>query len=103
MNPAQTLHQAGQSLWLDSISRHLLTTGTLARYVDQLAVTGLTSNPTIPDYGAAATCVAEVAAHGLDVDALAESLQRRGARAFEADWAALLDAISAKTTRLTAA
>jgi len=47
MNPAQALHQAGQSLWLDSISRQLLTSGTLARYIDTLAVTGLTSNPTI--------------------------------------------------------
>ena len=47
MNPAQALHQAGQSLWLDSISRRLLTSGTLGRYIDTLAVTGLTSNPTI--------------------------------------------------------
>ena len=47
MNPAQQLHQAGQSLWLDSISRRLLEEGTLARYIDELAVTGLTSNPTI--------------------------------------------------------
>jgi transaldolase len=49
-----------------------------------------------PDYAAAARCTAEVASHGIDIDALAESLQRHGARAFEADWSALLDAISAK-------
>ena len=47
MNPAQALHQAGQSLWLDSINRKLLVSGTLARYIDTFAVTGLTSNPTI--------------------------------------------------------
>jgi transaldolase len=51
-----------------------------------------------PDYGAATRCIAKVASHDIDVDALAESLQRQGARAFEGDWAALLDAISAKAS-----
>jgi transaldolase len=51
-----------------------------------------------PDYAAAARCAAEVASHGIDIDALAESLQSHGARAFEADWSALLDAISAKAS-----
>ena len=46
LNPAQRLHTLGQSLWLDSINRVMLRTGTLARYVRDLAVTGLTSNPT---------------------------------------------------------
>ncbi|MGE5137419.1 MAG: transaldolase [Gemmatimonadota bacterium] len=55
MNPAQKLHQAGQSLWLDSISRRLLTSGTLARYIADLAVTGLTSNPTILGHAMAAS------------------------------------------------
>ncbi len=41
------LHRLGQSLWLDNITRDLLTSGTLARYVKDLSVTGLTSNPTI--------------------------------------------------------
>lgn len=54
-----------------------------------------------PDYGAAQRCIAEVAAQGIDVDALGESLQRQGARAFEADWAALLEAIAAKAGRLS--
>lgn len=49
MNPTRTLHDAGQSLWLDNITRGLLTSGTLARYIDELTVTGLTSNPTIFD------------------------------------------------------
>jgi transaldolase len=49
MNPAQQLHALGQSLWLDNITRTLLTSGTLGRYISELAVTGLTSNPTIFD------------------------------------------------------
>ena len=43
----QRLHHLGQSLWLDNINRDLLTKGTLKRYIDELSVTGLTSNPTI--------------------------------------------------------
>lgn len=53
-----------------------------------------------PDYAGAERCIAEVASHGVDIDALAESLQRQGARAFEADWAALLEAISAKAAQM---
>ena len=41
------LHRLGQSLWLDNITRDLLTSGTLQHYIDDLSVTGLTSNPTI--------------------------------------------------------
>jgi len=44
------LREAGQSLWLDNITRHLLTSGTLKRYIDELSITGLTSNPTIFDH-----------------------------------------------------
>jgi transaldolase len=47
MKATQKLHDIGQSLWLDNITRELLTTGTLQRYIDELSVTGLTSNPTI--------------------------------------------------------
>ena len=47
MNPTHTLSRAGQSLWLDNLSRDLLTSGTLARYIAELSITGLTSNPTI--------------------------------------------------------
>jgi transaldolase len=49
MNATRTLHDFGQSLWLDNITRNLLRTGTLRRYIDELSVTGLTSNPTIFD------------------------------------------------------
>src|SRR5215468_4604781 len=44
------LREAGQSLWLDNITRHLLTSGTLKRSIDELSITGLTSNPTIFDH-----------------------------------------------------
>jgi transaldolase len=54
LNPAQRLHALGQSLWLDSINRVMLRTGTLARYVHDLALTGLTSNPTILGHAMAA-------------------------------------------------
>jgi transaldolase len=47
MNPTHTLSRAGQSLWLDNLSRDLLTSGTLARYIAELSISGLTSNPTI--------------------------------------------------------
>jgi transaldolase len=50
MKAAQKLHDLGQSLWLDNITRNLLKTGVLRRYIDELSVTGLTSNPTIFDH-----------------------------------------------------
>jgi transaldolase len=50
MNATQKLHEIGQSLWLDNITRGLLTSGTLRRYIQDLSVTGLTSNPTIFDH-----------------------------------------------------
>src|SRR5258708_4816522 len=50
MRATRLLHDAGQSLWLDNISRDLLDNGTLRQYIDELSVTGLTSNPTIFDH-----------------------------------------------------
>jgi len=50
MKATQLLHYLGQSLWLDNITRDLLDSGTLKRYIDELSVTGLTSNPTIFDH-----------------------------------------------------
>jgi transaldolase len=49
MKATQRLHDLGQSIWLDNITRDLLTSGTLERYIEELSVTGLTSNPTIFD------------------------------------------------------
>jgi transaldolase len=49
MKPTQRLHELGQSLWIDNITRTMLDDGTLRRYIDELSLTGLTSNPTIFD------------------------------------------------------
>lgn len=50
MKATRALHEMGQSLWLDNITRGLLTSGTLRRYMHEFSVTGLTSNPTIFDH-----------------------------------------------------
>lgn len=49
MKPTRQLHDLGQSLWLDNITRELLDNGTLSRYIRDYSITGLTSNPTIFD------------------------------------------------------
>jgi len=71
MKPTQQLHHDGQSLWLDNITRDLLTSGTLRAYIDELGITGLTSNPTIFDQafkstGAYDAGIAKAAGRGLD-------------------------------------
>src|SRR6202035_3428350 len=50
MKATQLLHNLGQSIWLDNITRDLLNSGTLKSYIAELSVTGLTSNPTIFDH-----------------------------------------------------
>lgn len=50
MNATRILHDLGQSLWLDNITRNLLRTRTLRRSIDEFSVSGLTSNPTIFDH-----------------------------------------------------
>ena len=50
MKATQLLHNLGQSIWLDNITRELLDSGTLKRYIEEFSVTGLTSNPTIFDH-----------------------------------------------------
>src|SRR5271170_4007846 len=50
MKATAILHNLGQSIWLDNITRDLLNSGTLKRYIEALSVTGLTSNPTIFDH-----------------------------------------------------
>src|SRR5579863_4664616 len=69
MNATQQLRDAGQSLWLDNITRGLLDSGTLRRYIDEFAVTGLTSNPTIFD---------EAIAKSGDYDADLRAARQRG-------------------------
>jgi len=61
MKATQLLHNLGQSIWLDNITRDLLTSGTLKRYIDELSVTGLTSNPTIFDHAIKTSSAYDVA------------------------------------------
>src|ERR1044071_7868375 len=68
MKATKLLHNLGQSLWLDNITRDLLNTGTLQHYIDDFSVTGLTSNPTIFDH-------AIKNSHSYD-DAIHEDLKR---------------------------
>ncbi len=81
----QTLHERGQSIWLDNITRTMLDDGTLKRYIDDYSVTGLTSNPSIFDHaiatGAYDDAIRESAEHDHDPEALffllaIEDLQR---------------------------
>ncbi len=65
MNPTHTLHQLGQSLWLDNISRTLLTSGTLAHYIRELSITGLTSNPSIFEHSIGGGNSYDTAIHAL--------------------------------------
>ena len=86
MKPTQQLHDLGQSLWLDNITRGLLDGGTLAGYIRDLSVTGLTSNPTIfekaiGDSSFYDSAIADAAARGqygeaLFYDLALEDLQR---------------------------
>jgi transaldolase len=68
MKATEKLHDVGQSLWLDNITRGLLTSGTLKRYIDTLSVTGLTSNPTIFDHA-----ISKSAAYDEDIRAMTKS------------------------------
>ncbi len=122
MKATQKLHDMGQSLWLDNITRALLTSGTLRRYIQEFAVTGLTSNPTIFDHAIknshdyddafadhgeigqtlpthARYCddvLAKFMQAGIDTDALAAQLQDEGAKAFVKSWNELLASIASK-------
>jgi len=61
MKATKLLHNHGQSLWLDNITRDLLYTGVLKRYIEELSVTGLTSNPTIFDHAIKNSCAYDAA------------------------------------------
>ena len=92
MKPTQALHELGQSLWVDNITRTMLDDGTLQRYIDEYSITGLTSNPTIFDKAigdghAYDEQIAELASRGLEGEELFFELAltdlRRAAELFE--------------------
>jgi transaldolase len=92
VRPTRKLHALGQSLWLDNITRTMLDDGTLARYIDELLITGLTSNPTIFDKAisegdAYDEQISELRGRGLESEQLFFELAltdlRRAAKLFE--------------------
>src|ERR1017187_7701251 len=74
MKATQKLHDLGQSLWLDNITRDLLNSGTLKRYIGKLSVTGLTSNPTIFDHAIKSASYDVAIREGLEKGKSGESL-----------------------------
>jgi transaldolase len=86
MNEARRIHKAGQSLWLDNITRELVASGKLARYIAEAAVTGLTSNPSIFD---------KAISSGSDYDAQASELARTGLDAEATFFAMAIDDLRA--------
>jgi transaldolase len=92
MKPTQELHELGQSLWLDNITRTMLDDGTEQGYIDEYNVTGQTSNPTIFDKAIGSgdaydEQIAELREKGLDGEELFFELAladvRRAARMFQ--------------------
>ena len=92
MKPTHQLHALGQSLWIDNITRDMLDDGTIARYIDELSVTGLTSNPTIFDNAISGgndydEQISELREKGLEAEQLFFELAltdlRRAAKLFE--------------------
>ena len=76
MKPTNTLHDLGQSLWLDNITRNLVNNGTLHRYIEEFSVTGLTSNPTIFDHAIKNSTVydSDISSEARPVQSCAEDL-----------------------------
>jgi len=74
MKATQKLHDLGQSLWLDNITRDLLNSGTLKRYIVELSVTGLTSNPTIFDHAIKSSAYDAAIREGLEKGKAGENL-----------------------------
>ena len=70
MNPLHDLSAAGQAVWLDYIRRDILDDGTLARYISDLCVTGLTSNPSIFDKAISGSNLYDAAMSGSDAESI---------------------------------
>jgi transaldolase len=80
MRATEQLHELGQSIWLDNITREMLDSGQLQAYIEDYSVTGLTSNPSIFDKaiasGAYDDAIGEKAASGVDRKALDRQARR---------------------------
>jgi transaldolase len=113
MKATQRLHDLGQSLWLDNITRGLLTKGPLRHYITELSVTGLTSNPTIYDHAIKNTdfyndAIRQKVREGKSGEELffelaledltqAAELQREGVQSFDKSWNDPMDTIASKS------
>src|SRR5262249_15254017 len=86
----QILHDSGQSIWLDYITRDLLDSGALKQYIDEFSVTGLTSNPTIFDHAIN---------NSVAYDRAIAEKSRQG-KSFVKSWNDLLAVISSKSSLL---
>lgn len=118
MKATQLLHDEGQSLWLENITRDLLDSGTVKRYIDELSINGLTSNPTIFDHAIKSSAAYDSAIitktdggnceevvlssprRASTVDALAVQLQGEGADSFVKSWTDLMTVISSRCASL---
>lgn len=117
MKATQELHDMGQSLWLDDITRGLLTSGTLGRYIRALAAPFTVNTmpeatlnaladhgnigQTLPTH--ARYCdelLAKFTEAGVDVDALGAQLQEEGAKSFVKSWNDLMECIASKSETL---
>ncbi len=98
MKATQTLHDLGQSLWLDNITRNLLTAGTLRRCIGELSNEAIAAMPA--DGGDSEEVLARFAQAGVNADALAARLQDEGAKSFVNSWNELMSVIASKSAVL---
>ena len=126
MRATETLHQQGQSLWLDNITRGMLDSGQIQKLIDQYSVTGLTcldapftintmpdstleaffdhgevGGPMPADGGAADELLSRFAEAGIDTDALAAQLQSNGAKGFVDAWTDLMERVDVQHASVT--
>ena len=98
MKPTEQLQNLGQSIWLDNISCELIDNDNLRRYIENISMTGSTSNPSIFDVAIGTGYVYDA---GIDIKALAIQLQHDGAQAFVKSWQQLLQRIADKSAALS--
>ena len=102
MSRVRQLHDLGQSLWLDNITRSLLRGGTLQRYIDEFSITGAFADhgevgALLPaDGGDSEEVLEKLARAGVDYAGLAAQLQRDGTRSFDDSWDDLLGCLASK-------
>ncbi len=97
------LHDLGQRIGLDNITREVLNNGALARYIAELSVTGLTGAALPADGGYAEAMLEEFKREGVDDEAPAAQLRREGGQVFARSWSSLMARIREKSSQPAAA